>query len=342
MKTSVAVVIPNWNGKESLGPCIDSLLAQTCEAEIIVVENGSTDGSLELLAKKYPEVIVLAQPMNLGFAGGVNVGLRYAMEKGFDYAALFNNDAVADSSWLKYLVEELNSNPSSGIATCKFLTLDKKKIDSTGDMYSTWGLPYPRGRDEKNSNKYDDSLDIFGATGGASLYRTDMLKEIGLFDEDFFAYYEDVDISFRAQLAGWKVRYVPKSEAYHSIGATSSKISGFSTYQTMKNLPWIFWKNVPFRIATPMFPRIFTAYWAIFFSSVLKGRAVPAIKGTVVCHLYMFKKLLIERPKIQSNKKVSDQYIASIITEDLPPNAEKLRFLARFFGKFHRGSKQND
>lgn len=324
MKTRVAIIIPNWNGKDSLGDCIESLSMQANSPEIVVVENGSTDGSLEFLQTSYPKITILPQAKNLGFAGGVNVGLQYAIEKKYAYAALFNNDAVANKDWLKYLVKELDENTDVGIATCKLLRNDKKHIDSTGDLYTSWGLPFPRGRDELDNGQYDKRALVFGASGGASLYRVSMLKRVSLFDEDFFAYYEDIDISFRAQLAGWKVAYQPKAIAYHQVGATSGKIKGFAAYQSLKNLPWVYWKNVPIAIALPMFPKIFFAYWGIFVSNILKGNVVAALKGTLVCHLLLPKKLFFERYEIQKTKVVSNEYIRSLIHKGPPPNATKL------------------
>lgn len=331
MKTQVAVVIPNWNGEKYLPECIDSLLAQTTKCDIVVVENGSTDGSADLLRSNYKKVKVIQLDDNLGFAGGVNAGIRYSIENDYQYVALLNNDATADKNWLKHLLVSQEENPNVGIATCKLLKGDRKHIDSTGDLYTTWGLPYPRGRDELDKNQYDYSIEVFSASGGASLYRVDMLKEIGLFDEDFFAYYEDVDICFRAQLYGWKVHYAPSALAYHQIGGTSNKIKDFTTYQTLKNLPWVYWKNVPVSIAISMLPKIFTAYWSIFFSALTKGKFSAAIKGALMCYLYMFKKLFIERSKIQRDKKVSNEYIKSMITQGLPPNAHKLKKLRSLF-----------
>lgn len=324
--TKVSVVIPNWNGLEELPACLDSLLAQSQEHRIIVVENGSRDGSLEFLQKNYPQVELIVHKRNKGFAGGVNAGIRRSMADGDDYVALFNNDAVADKDWLKNLVDDLDLNDDAGIATCKFQSIDGKHLDSTGDIYTSWGLPYPRGRGEKVSDKYDDFVQIFGASGGASLYRTSMLQEIGLFDEDFFAYYEDVDISFRAQLAGYKVRYVPESIAYHQIGATSSKISGFTTYQTIKNLPWIIWKNAPFSVFVRVFPRFAVAYYLFILSAAWKGNAWAAMKGATVSFVLLPKKL-IQRLVIQHRRKVTSRYIWDIMTHELPPNARKLRLL---------------
>ncbi|HXB12101.1 MAG TPA: glycosyltransferase family 2 protein, partial [Bacteroidia bacterium] len=260
----------------------------------------------------------------IGFAEGVNGGIRRAIDLGVEYVALFNNDAVANKDWLEMLVKELDKKLSVGIATCKFLNIDKVHLDSTGDLLTIWGLPYPRGRGEKIKSEYDNDTIVFGATGGASIYRVSMLREIGLFDKDFFAYYEDVDISFRAQLSGWEVSYVPTSVAYHEIGATSKRIKGFTTYQTMKNLPWILWKDVPIRYFFRVGWRFYIAYTAFFLSAARRGQIWPAFKGASMSALLLPKKI-VQRWHIQSTMKVPPEYIWSILTHDLPPNAYNLR-----------------
>lgn len=331
----VSVVIPNWNGAEELPACLDSLLAQTLKPEIIVVENGSTDRSKEILYSSYPQVTVIPLPFNTGFAAGVNVGLRHSAASGYDFSALLNNDAVVDKKWLKYLVDAAESNPKAGIITCKMINDTGEYLDSTGDTYTVWGLPYPRGRREANTGKYDNSREVFGASGGASLYRHKMLAEIGLFDEDFFAYYEDIDISFRAQLAGWRVIYEPKAFVYHHIGATSAKVKGFATYQTMKNLPWIMVKNVPRELLIKIFPRLTLAYTLFFGRAISRGQGWPALKGFCVMVLWLPKKIR-QRRKIQKARKVSIRYINSILTHDLPPNARNLRRLRATWWKLRR------
>lgn len=330
MKTNVAIVIPNWNGQDSIVQCLNSLRRQTVESEIIVVDNGSVDSSVETIEKGFTNVTLLKQSKNYGFAGGVNIGIRYALDKGYEYVGLFNNDAVANKNWVKYLTNALLVNPASGIVTCKLLSADKTLMDSTGEEYTHWGLPFPRGRDESKLDIYDEDTDIFGASGGASLYRAEMLKQIGLFDEDFFAYYEDVDISFRAQLAGWKVTYVPDAVAYHQRGATSSKIHGFTTYQTFKNYPLLFIKNVPLRLTPGIFIRLNIAYVSIFISAVMDGRGLYALKGWLRM-ITLLPKKISERHQIQKSRKVSADYINSIIVHDLPPNAHKLRKLRSMF-----------
>lgn len=323
--SKIAIIVPNWDGKDVLKACLDSLLAQTQKHLTIVVENGSTDGSVKFLAEHYPSVTVLAQPKNLGFAGGVNVGIRYAIGQGYDYVALFNNDAVADKGWLTGLAHAMEDD-SVGIATCKFMTIDNKHVDSTGDQYTVWGLPYPRGRGEGDAKQYEQQTDIFGASGGASLYRVSMLTQIGLFDADFFAYYEDVDLSFRAQLAGWKVRYVPAAVAYHQIGATSGKLKGFTSYQTMKNLQLVLFKNVPGKYLWRVGWRFTIAQTLFFMRAISRGQGWIALQGDTWGTLLLLKNIATRR-RIQRSRTVSEAYIWSIMTHDLPPNATALRTL---------------
>jgi GT2 family glycosyltransferase len=328
----VSVVIPSWNAKEDLKACLDSLLQQSLKHRIIVVENGSVDGSVEFLQTAYPQVDLIIHEVNKGFAGGVNAGIRRSIEQGDDYVALFNNDAIADTEWLQNLMSVAESSDTVGIVTCKLMDIEGKRLDSTGDMFTNWGLPYPRGRGEPVSDKYDTQTEIFGASGGASLYRIAMLQEIGLFDEDFFAYYEDVDISFRAQLMGWKVRYAPEAVAYHQIGATSSKIRGFTTYQTMKNLPLIVYKNVPRKYLWHVGWRSLVARTLFFGRAILRRQGWHAFKGDLMASYLILKKSR-ERTKIQSTKKVSDEYIWNILDQNLPPNAVALRKLRWIFKK---------
>ncbi len=323
---SAAVVIPNWNGRQDLPACLDSLREQTVPIEIVVVENGSSDGSAEMLRMSYPDVTVLAQPVNLGFAGGVNVGLRYAMHRGHEYVALLNNDAIAAPTWVEHLVAEMSRDEGVGMVASKFLTMDGTRIDSTGECYSTWGLPFPRGRGEERLDAYDAHTELFGASGGSTLYRTEMLRDIGLFDEDFFAYFEDVDLSWRAHLRGWRVRLAPAAVAYHRIGATSGRLPGFTTYQTLKNLPWVVAKNVPRRYLSTVVPRLALAYTLTFWRAVLRGHGGIAVKGAVVATV-KFPGKLAARRAIQRGRLIDDEAVGRLLTWDLPPGSTNLRRL---------------
>lgn len=326
------VIVPNWNGKDGLKACLDSLQAQTLKPHVIVVENGSTDGSVEYIQKYYPDIELIIHDVNKGYAGGVNPGFKRAIEDNATYAAPFNNDAVANKNWLGELVEFLDAHPKVGIAACKVLTSDGKHMDSTGDQYTVWGLPYPRGRGESDITKYDKDTEIFGASGAASLYRVDMLKEIGLLDEDFFAYYEDVDISFRAQLYGWKIAFVPSSEVYHEISATSNKIKGFVTYQTMKNQPLLLYKNVPRKYLWRIGWRFMLAHCLFYVRAFQRRQGWIATKGDWKGTM-LLGKARKQRKIIQANRKVTDEYIWSMLTHDLPPNAHALRKIRSFWWK---------
>jgi len=329
----VAIIVLNFNGIDDTLLCLDSLLAQSYKNfHIVVVENGSTDNSLEQLEKyqkKHAEkVTVISNPENFGFAGGCNTGIEWALNDDFEYIALFNNDAAADKNWLKSLVESAQTK-EVGISTGLLLHDDGKTIDSTGDWYSIWGLPFPRNRGEK-TEKAPGGEYVFSGSGGASLYKTEMLRNIGIFDDDFFAYYEDVDISFRAQLAGWKVLYTSSAVAYHKRGVTSNKMSGFATYQTFKNLPLLFTKDVPAGLLFTIGIRLFFAYWMMLFNAISNGNGKPAIKGAWMGFILWFKKLG-ERRDIQKNKRVTTNYIKSMLWNDLPPDQTGLRKLRKLF-----------
>lgn len=334
---SIAVVVINFKGIEDTIECIASLSQQSyTNLTIIAVENGSHDGSVEKfkeLEKKYGDKLVtLYNDKNLGFDGGANTGIRWALENNCDYVALLNNDAVADRDWVKNLVAATEQH-KSGLTTGLLLREDGKTIDSSGDWYSKWGLGFPRNRGDK-TNKAPRGDYVFGASGGATLYSVQMLREIGLFDEDFFAYYEDNDISFRAQLAGWTVYYEPSAVAYHKLMQTSGRMrSGFATYQTFKNLPLVFVKNVPFGLLLPVGIRFYTAYWLMVGHAIVKGSGLAALQGVVMALILCIKKLP-DRWHIQRNKKVSTEYIKSILWDDLPPDQTGLRkFRKIFIGK---------
>lgn len=327
----VAIVVLNWNGITDTLECLDSLIGQSYEHfKVVVVDNGSKDDSVKLLREYRSNhnnaVELVCNERNLGFTGGVNTGIRWALTNNYDGVALFNNDAVADKDWLLHLVAAAEPK-EVGISTGLLLHEDGKTIDSTGDWFSKWGLPFPRNRDENTIFANKDGF-VFGATGGATLYKTELFRDIGLFDDDFFAYYEDADISFRAQLAGWKVAYTSSAIAYHKRGATSNTIPGFAVGQTFKNLPWLFIKNVPTKLLLPVGIRFYTAYFLMFWNAVRHGAGWPALKG--VCkNIILTPKKLGERWHIQKNKRVNASYIKSIFWNDLPPDQTGLRKLRK-------------
>lgn len=334
---SVAIVILNWNGIGDTVDCINSLSRQSYgNFTMILIDNGSTEHSTihklgELKAKYQDRLYVIRNKKNDGFAGGVNIGIRYALQHDFTYVALFNNDAIADPDWLSALVTASKEHKSA-ITTGLLLHADGETIDSTGDWYSIWGLPFPRSRKD-NRKVAPTSGYVFGATGGASLYRSELFEKIGMFDESFFAYYEDVDISFRAQLTGHKVYYTNKAVAYHKQGASSSKISGFGTYQTFKNLPLLFWKNVPRKLLWTIGIRFFLAYKLMFAKALLGSNRSSALRGWGRS-IVLLVPTLIKRHKVQRKRSITDIQLKKILWHDLPPDQTGLRkFRSKIVGK---------
>jgi GT2 family glycosyltransferase len=337
----VFVIIPNWNGRDLIQKCLQALARQTQPHRVIVVDNGSVDGSDMLVEQEFPQVELKRFPDNAGFAGGVNRGIRPALKAGADYIALLNNDAVPEPDWLKRLVQAVEADPRAGIVTSKITAQGGRALDSTGDFYSIWGLPFPRGRGEADAGQYDgsDLRDVFAASGGASLYRAQMLREIGLFDERFFAYYEDVDLSFRARLAGWKVLYEPRAVVCHAISGTSSRIkrngtalepdaavthkdtalpSAFTRFHTVKNYVYLYTKNMPGWLYWKYLPRFMGGWVLMFVNDLGRGLLLPNIQGTSVALIHL-PGVLADRWRIQRRRKVRATEIDCQLVHSLPP-----------------------
>jgi GT2 family glycosyltransferase len=312
-----AIIIPNWNGADLLRPCIDSLLSQSLPCLVIVVENGSTDESDEILASYGKNIVVLKQEKNLGFAGGVNVGIRYALDKGIEYIGLFNNDAVAEEGWLEGLVGALAKNPSCGIAASKVLLADRKTIDAIGTCYSIFGAPFQRGHNEIDAGQYDTETIVFGGYGCGSLYRAAVFAAVGLFDEDFFAYYEEDDINFRAQLQGFGATTSPQAVIYHDSGHTSNKLGSFATYHRTKNFWPLYIKNMPGWLLYKYLPLTITWFCLMGVKRIGEGNLLPFLKATV-WSLFMTPHTLHKRRVIQRSRTVSIARVDKLLHHGLP------------------------
>jgi len=244
----VSVIILNWNGKRFLKTCLDSLRKQTFkDLETIVVDNGSSDGSVDFVKVDYPEVRVIALDKNYGFAKGNNIGIEEALkDKDVQYIALLNNDTKVEPQWLEELVKVAESDEQVGSCQPKMLSLaNPKMIDALGILITKNGRAIQDGYGTKDTRQYNQVKEVFGACAGAALYRREVLLQIGLFDEDFFSYYEDVDLALQARLAGWKCMYVPKAVVYHRHSATLGKTSPFKLYLLERNRYYYIIKNLP-------------------------------------------------------------------------------------------------
>jgi GT2 family glycosyltransferase len=242
----ISVIIVNWNGRQHLTECLDSLRAQTFrDFETIVVDNASHDGSAGMVKEQYPEVKLVVLEKNRGFAGGNNAGIAIASGT---YIALLNNDTSADSQWLSELAHAtLTQSPSPvGMWASKILNYDNRTvIDNVGLLLYPDGLARGKGRLEQDRGQYDGLKEALLPSGCAGLYRRAMLDETGLFDEVFFAYADDVDLGLRGRLAGWGCTFVSSAVVYHKYSSSSSAYSPLKAFLVERNRILVLLKCFP-------------------------------------------------------------------------------------------------
>lgn len=273
MNQSFSVIIPNWNGKHHLEECLDSLCKQTFDNfETILVDNGSSDGSVEFTCSKFPEVRSVALGENIGFAGAVNMGIKVAQG---EYIVLLNNDTEVEPHWLENLALAIRENLDVWIFASKLINYyDRNLVDSAGDAFDLALGPYKIGEREPKE-KFSQRRFIFGACGGGGCYKRELFYRIGFFDEDFFAYFEDVDLSCRANWAGVRTLFVPDAIIYHKVGATSgANKSSRDRFDVLRRRNYVFLivKNYPFSFLVQYVPFIFVAHCLKFIFNLCRGR----------------------------------------------------------------------
>lgn len=314
----ISVIIPNWNGAHHLPTCLDSLRRQTySQFEVIVVDNNSQDDSLALMENEYPEVRVIGLEENRGFAGAVNVGIK---EAGGEVIAVLNNDTEADPRWLAELWAGLERYPEAGSVAPKMVLFDQRQlINAAGDFYGVDGIPGNRGVWERDEGQFDQEERVFSACGGGSAYRCSMLMDLAskagseVFDEDFFAYCEDVDLGWRAQLAGYQCVYVPRAVIYHRLSATGG--GKIASYYTGRNFIYVLVKDYPTSLFRKHWRRIVLAQLKIGWEALKawRGEAARARLRGQLAGLWNLRRMLGKRGAIQRSRTVSDEYLESIL-----------------------------
>lgn len=314
---TLSVVIPNWNGARFLPTCLDSLSRQTLpHVEVMVVDNASHDDSLTIVRERYPWVTVIALETNRGFTGACNAGLTAAQG---EFVALLNNDTEVDAGWAQAVVEAFAQDSAIGSVASKMLLFDRRDhLHTAGDFFTLDGRAGNRGVWQRDTGQYDRDEWVFSACGGSSVYRRAMLDAIGLLDDDFFFSGEDVDLGWRAQLAGWRCLYTPKAIVYHHVSATGGGVT--ASFYDARNSLTILAKNYPRDL------------WRKYGSSVIRGqlrRALDALKAWrgkearatlrgMTAGLLLLPGSLRKRRQIQALRRVSLDYLESILTPPLP------------------------
>lgn len=297
----VTVVIPNYNGEKYLKNCIESLISSEEEDfNIIVVDDCSVDGSGKKAAMEYPKIRLIENKKNLGFAASVNIGVRAASDP---YVVLLNNDTVVKTGFVNFLLKRIKSNTRYFSVQAKMVSLQNPEIvDSAGDYYTILGWARARGNG-KPSSLYNKPAGIFSACGGAAIYRRELLISLGLFDEAHFAYLEDVDIGYRALLAGFQNVFEPRAVVLHAGSATSgSRHNSFKVRLSAGNSLYLAYKNMPPLQLILNSPFLLAGHMIKLVYFTKKGLGLDYIKG-IKRGISLIKKY--NGAEIKSNKKIS-------------------------------------
>ncbi len=315
----ISVVIPNYNGLEHLKTCYESLKKQTyTQYHLLLVDNGSKDDSVNYTREIFPDAAIIELGYNSGFAKAVNEGIKHSIQKfNSEYILLLNNDIELSPDFLEKGLKAFELDMDASIVAVKMLNYyNRDVIDDCGDFIKgNGGSPSARGHGEKDTGQYNKEEYIFGACAGAAFYNTNIFKEVGFFDESFFAYYEDIDFSFRAQIQGYKCFYEPAAICYHKRGGTSSVAThGFQTEMCERNLVLMRYKNYPLTLYILYQPLFFIARLKRYYSFIRFHSFsifLKALKGYIRGEFMLWTKIA-ERFKIQRSKKVTTAYIKSL------------------------------
>lgn len=320
-KKHVTVIIPNYNGQGFLKTCMDALDAQTCrDFKTLVIDNASSDGSVEYLRENYPWVRVEVMERNLGFSGGVNAGIRLADTP---FVLLLNNDTEVDPHFIEEMLKSIRRSPRIFSVSSKMISFsDRDVMDDAGDLYTLMGWAAQRGV-AQDISRYDRTARIFSACAGAAMYRRSVFEKIGYFDEMHFAYLEDIDIGYRARLYGYTNVYAPKAIVYHvGSGTSGSRYNSFKVRLAARNSVYLNYKNM--------------ANWQLVINS-------PALAAGYLIKIVFFKKRGFGKDYIDGLKEGFETcrkcrrsaYEANLITQ-IAIEAELLEFTGVYAYEFFR------
>ncbi len=311
----ISVIIVNWNGKHLLDDCLVAMGRQTFrDFESILVDNGSTDGSVDYVRTQFPEVKILALPENLGFTGGNIAG--YAQASG-DLIVLLNNDTEAHPSWLEEIHRASQAYPDAGSFASKMMYFDERgRVENCGFDMGIAGTTIDLGRDEPDGPTWAEPRNVFGGCGGAVAYRRRMLGDIGFLDPAFFMIYEDVDLSFRAQLCGYGCVYIPRAIVYHRYRVTIGKAPSRQVFFSQRNAEFVYLKNMPLGLVLRWAPQrfLYELGAAIYFSRQGTGFAFLRAKLSVLKNL---PSILRKRREIQNRRTITNSQMRTILRQSL-------------------------
>lgn len=294
-ESKVAVVILNWNGKSFLEKFLPSVTEFSKTHQIIVADNNSSDDSVSFLKQNYPNIKIINNPSNDGFAKGYNIALKQVSA---EYYILLNSDVEVTENWINPIIELMDANPSIGACQPKILDYNHRNkfeyAGACGGFIDKYGYPFCRGRVfnvlENDNHQYDNEMEVFWATGACMFVRSEAFWKVGGFDEDYFAHMEEIDVCWRMKNIGYKIFVQPKSVIYHVGGGTLNKLSPRKTYLNFRNNLITVTKNAysPFLVLKIIYRMILDGVAGLKF--LLEGNGSHCI-AVIKAHFSFYKML---------------------------------------------------
>ncbi len=299
----VSIIILNLNGQEHLARCLPSIEGQTYQnVEVILVDNGSSDGSIEYVRQTFPHVKIIANDHNTGFAKANNQGI---IASNAPFIFTLNNDTWLDPNCVEEVVRVAEANERVGMIATKMLQMDfPQLIDSAGLDLDRTGFGWSRYHGQPDNSTEQEPYEIFAPCAGAALYKRKMLDEIGLFDEGYFIYYEDMDLAWRAQLRGWHCLYVPKAKVYHAQSATTGRGSPFKRYLLSRNRIWTVIKNYPSPQLWFYLPQLIFYDWLAMVYRIWLEKNCSPVRGRLAA-LTQLGQMWRQRQALQTKRSIS-------------------------------------
>ncbi|KQC10195.1 MAG: hypothetical protein APR62_12500 [Smithella sp. SDB] len=326
MKKKVAILIVNWKSSDMLLRCLECIVRQKSVApDIFVLDNGSNDPIAESYCSRFPAVQFSKSEINIGFAAGNN--LLFQKTKGYEWIALVNPDAFLEPDWLSKMISAANSHPEYSFFASRLIqSANHEILDGDGDTMHLSGWAWRKGNCEPVPNDVLEPYEVFSACAAAALYQRNVFESVGGFDEDFFCYFEDVDLGFRMRLAGHRCLFVPAAVAYHVGAATTGDRHGdFAVYHGHRNMLWTYVKNMPGVLFWLLLPahivvNIVTIVW---FSLRGQAKVILRAKWDALCGISrMWKK----RSDIQGKRIASVGEIWKILDKSFFPRLSQFRW----------------
>lgn len=306
-----SIIVLNWNGERYLTRCLDAITSQTYQDfEVILLDNASTDHSIEGIETRWPEIRVMRFMENLGFSRANNIGARHASG---EWLAILNNDAFPEPNWLEQFAEAVKENPQAAFFSSLLLNADQpQRVQGSGDIYNISGFAWSRDNNTDLEQSVLSQGEIFSPSAAAAIYRRDVFLQVGGFDETFGSHLEDVDLGFRLRLQGYRCWYVPQAVVLHIGSASYGRESNRTVYQVQRNVIWAYVKNMPSPLFWKYLPAhifanfVFLAYYSFRGQTAVVWKA----KWDAVRAL---PKIWIKRADIQSNRVASSELISSML-----------------------------